>query len=127
MWLALIVGPWTAMVAGGPIGRGLLISSETITSDVWGAWKYRVTNQYDLQGNVLETVTEYDAYNDGSVDSVDTVTNTYDARGHLLTTISGSASTSYTYDEKGRETAVRYEADFDGDGVVDSGSSFSRT
>ena len=41
--LALIVGPWTAMVAGGPIGRGLLISSETITSDVWGASKYRVT------------------------------------------------------------------------------------
>ena len=78
-------------------------------------------------GMFSRRVAEYDAYNDGSVDSVDTVTNTYDARGHLLTTTSGNSSTIYTYDEQGREAAFRSEVDFDGDGVVDYVSSFSRT
>lgn len=130
LWAVLIVsmvGPLAGTVSGEPIGRGLLTSSKRVSSDSSGTSSYLETHTYDLQGNRLKSVTEYDAYDDGIIDSVTTVTNTYDARGHLLTSTTDWGMTTYTYDVQGRLTEELSQSDFDGDGVFESGSRFTKT
>ena len=119
----LVCAMLPATVLAEPIGRGLLMSSKRVTSDSWGRHSYLETHTYDLHGNRLTSVTEFDAYDDGEVDSISSVTNTYDSRGRVLTTRHEWGMTTYTYDAHGRVIEELIQSDTDGDGVFDVANS----
>ncbi len=117
--------------------RGRVVGGVATSTD--DGWVTVSTDSYerDARGNVVVAVSTQDHDGDGVVDWTNRSEYTYDQRGNRLTEYSWSDGTdagdepdtqywdTRTYDRQGRLLSMQSEVDVDGDGAVDSTSTFT--